>query len=203
MTFIDARLPEQVEINAVRRENEAVEVVRTDGGHEVRNLRHAQPMIEYEVSFPTGGFDATVTEAVYAMWRASRGGLYAFRFRDWDSKNSTLTDEVIGTGDGAETEFQIARTHTVGGVSAVRNITRPASDETWLVKFDGVTQGSGYTMDYDTGLITFDSAPGVDVVVSVTGVYDIPVRFDMTYEATGLASFMEHIEALTLMEVKE
>ena len=201
MTFINERLPQQVEIRAVRREREAVEVVKTDGGHEVRNLRHSQSLFEYEVSFPPGAYDNTVTQAVYDMWRASRGGLYAFRFRDWDSKNNTLSDEVIGTGDGTNKVFQITQTHTVGGVSSVRNITRPVSPFT--VKKDGVTTGSGYSIDYATGILTFTTAPAADVVVSVSGLFDIPVRFDMTYEATGMASFLEHIDTMTLLEVKE
>lgn len=201
MTFIDSRLPQQVEINAVRREREPVDVVRTDGGFEVRNVRHAQGLFEYDVSFPPDGFEASVTEVVYAMWRASRGGLYAFRFRDWDPKNNTLTDEVIGTGDGTTTAFQITQTHTIGGVSSVRNITRPVA--AFTVKKDGVVQGSGYSIDYSTGILTFTAAPALDVEISVSGTYDIPVRFDLTFEATGMASFLEHIETLTLIEVKE
>lgn len=201
MTFINSRLPEEVEINAVRRERERIDVVRTDADYEVRNARHAQGLFEYEISFPAGDYDDSIIDGVYDMWRASRGGLYAFRFRDWDTKNSTLTDEVIGTGNGVTTVFQITQTHTVGGVSSVRNITRPVASFT--VKKDGVTTLAGYSIDYSTGLLTFTVAPANAVVVSVSGVYDIPVRFDMTYEATGMTGFLEHIESLTLLEVKE
>jgi uncharacterized protein (TIGR02217 family) len=190
-----------VEINAVRREREPVEIVKTDGGHEVRNVRHAQGLFEYDISFPTGDYDGTIIAAVKDMFKASRGGLYAFRFRDWDPENHLLTDEVIGTGNGSETEFQITKTWTVGGQSQVRNITRPVSPLT--VKKDGVTTGSGYSIDYATGILTFDVAPANAVVVSVSGTYDIPVRFDLTFQATGLASFLEHIDTLTLIEVKE
>ena len=201
MSFIDARLPEDVEINAVRREREPVDIVQTDGGFEVRNVRHAQGVFEYDVSFPTGGYEDAVLLAVYQMWRASRGGLYAFRFRDWDSKNSTLTDEVIGSGDGSTRTFQITQTHTVGGISSVRHITRPVAPFT--VKINGATISSGYSIDYATGVLTFTNAPVLDAAVSVSGAYDIPVRFDLTYEATGLTGFLEHIESLTLVEVKE
>lgn len=201
MTFINVRLPLQVEINAVRREREPVEIVKTDGGYEVRNVRHAQGLYEYDVSFPAGDYDSTTIAAVKDMFKASRGGLYAFRFRDWDKENNTLTDEVIGTGNGVKTAFQITKTWTVGGQSQVRNVTRPVSSYT--VKKDGVTAVSGYSIDYSTGILTFTSAPANGVVVSVSGVYDIPVRFDLTFQATGMASFLEHIDTLTLLEVKE
>lgn len=200
MTFINERLPQQVEINAVRREREAVDVVRTDGGFEVRNVRHAQAAFEYDISFPHGAYDDAIISAVYDMWRASRGGLYAFRFRDWDVKNNTLASEAIGTGDGATTVFQITQSYTVGGVTASRNITRPVSP--LLVSKDGVTI-SGYSIDYTTGLLTFTTAPAAGEVIAVSGEYDIPVRFDMIYEATGYSSFLEHVDGLTLIEVKE
>jgi uncharacterized protein (TIGR02217 family) len=200
MTFINTRLPTQVEINAVRREREPVDIVKTDGGYEVRNARHATGLFEYELTYPTAGYSDTVSKAVKDMFKASRGGLYPFRFRDWDPENNTLTDEVIGTKNGSQTAFQIIKTWTVGGQSQVRRITRPVSPLT--VKLDGVTTGSGYSIDYATGILTFSSGAGSQVV-SVSGTYDIPVRFDLTFQATGLASFLEHIDGLTLIEVKE
>lgn len=201
MTFINERLPQSIENSAKRIEREPVEVVRTDGGFEVRNVRHAQGLFEYDIDFGPNEYEETDQEAVYAMWRASRGGLYAFRFRDWDPKNNMLTNEVIGTGDGSDLTFQITQTFTVGGVSSVRNITRPVSPMT--VKKDGVTVGSGYSIDYATGILTFVAAPANGVVVSVTGEFDIPVRFDMTLEATGLYAHLEQFETIHLVEVKE
>lgn len=200
MTFINVRLPTQVEINAVRRETEPVDIVKTDGGFEVRNARHATGLFQYDVSFPAGDYDGTIIKAVKDMFKASRGGLYPFRFRDWDPENHLLTNEVIGTKNGSQTAFQITKTWTVGGQSQVRNITRPVSPLT--VKLDGVTTGSGYSIDYATGILTFSSGAGSQVV-SVSGVYDIPVRFDLSFQATGMASFLEHIDSLTLVEVKE
>jgi uncharacterized protein (TIGR02217 family) len=201
MSFINVRLPTQVEINAVRREREPVEIVTTDAKFEVRNVRHAQGLFEYDISFPTQDYDGTIIAAVKDMFKASRGGLYAFRFRDWDPENHLLSDEVIGTGTGALTTFQITKTWTVGGQSQVRNITRPVSALT--VKVNSVTQVSGYSIDYATGILTFSVAPANGLSVSVSGTYDIPVRFDLTFQATGLASVLEHIDTLTLLEVKE
>lgn len=200
MTFIDQRLPQEVEINAVRRETEpGTTIVKTDSGHEVVNIRHAQNLLAYDIGYPTSDFDGSIAVAVKEMWKASRQGI-AFRFRDWDPINSVLEDEVIGTKDGVTTAFQITKTWTVGGQSQVRNITRPVSP--LVVKLDGVVTGSGYTIDYATGILTFSSATGTQEI-SVSGLYDIPVRFESGFEATALASFLEHIESLSLIEVRE
>jgi uncharacterized protein (TIGR02217 family) len=201
MSFIDERLPMEVEIGAMRREMEDLRIVRTDSGHEVRNARQAQGWFEYDISFPTGEFDSATIAAVKRMFKASRGGLYAFRFRDWDSENNTLTDEVIGTGDGSDTTFQITHSWTAGGETYTRNITRPVSAIT--VKLDGVTQVGGYSVSYSTGIITFTPAVSNGVEVSVSGTYDIPVRFDRSLESQAPTGWLEHIEGITLIEVRE
>lgn len=200
MTFINSRLPVEVEINATRRETEpGTSIVKTDSGHEVVNIRHAQNQLAYDISYPTDDYTGQVAAAVKAMWKASRGGI-PFLFRDWDPVNSELTNEVIGVKDGTTTKFQITKTWTVGGQSQVRKITRPVSPI--VVKLNGVVLNSGYTVDYTTGIITFSSPTGTETI-SVSGTYDIPVRFDGGYEATGLAAFLEHIDNLTLIEVPE
>lgn len=200
MQFINERLPQEVEVNAIRREREDIAVVRTDGGFEVRNARHSESRFEYDISFPAGGFEDSVIEAVYDLFRASRGGLHVFRFRDWDPKNNSLTDEAIGVGDGATTIFQITQSHVVGGVTASRTIRLPCEPVT--VKVDGVEQASGVSVDTTTGEVIFDSAPANESEVCVSCAYDIPVRFDLSYQATALASFLEHIDSLALVEVK-
>jgi uncharacterized protein (TIGR02217 family) len=200
MTFIDQRLPEQVEINATRRESEpGTTIVKTDGGFEVANIRHAQNELAYDISYPASDYDGTIALAVKEMWKASRGAI-AFRFRDWDPVNSALEDEVIGSKDGVTTAFQITKTWTVGGQSQVRNVTRPVSP--LVVKLNGVVTGAGYSINYATGVLTFSSPTGTQAI-SVSGLYDIPVRFEGSFEATGMAEFLEHIETLALVEVKE
>jgi len=201
MSFIDERLPLEVSINAVRREIEDIEIVTTDGGFEVRNIRSSCNIFEYDITYPPGGFDDAVLEDVIRMWKASRGGAYAFRFTDWDEKNNSLTAEVIGTGNGSRTAFQITKTWTEDGQSQIRNITRPRSAVS--VFKDGVLQVSGFTVDYDTGIVTFSAAPANGVVVSITGLYDIPVRFTSVLEAVGRASFLEELSTFTLREIRE
>jgi uncharacterized protein (TIGR02217 family) len=41
-----------------------------------------------------------------------------------------------------------------------------------------VVQGSGFTVDLTTGIVTFSSAPGAGVVVSADCDFDVPARFD-------------------------
>ena len=47
-----------------------------------------------------------------------------------------------------------------------------------LIALDGIPQSSGFSVDDATGVVTFDSAPGVGVAVTAGFKFDVPVRFD-------------------------
>lgn len=199
MTFLNQRLPSKVELGAVRRDAEDIEIVTTDGGWETRNARHSQSLLEFEISFPTAKVGDETRAAVIALYKAARGKLRTFRFRDYSDYQ--LTDELIGLGDGVTTAFQIKKSWTVDGVTESRRITRPVSP--FVVKLGGVVQSAGYAIDYSTGILTFTGAPSVAEAVRVTGQFDLPVRFDTPLTSTMVTGSLEHIDTLTLREVRE
>lgn len=59
----------------------------------------------------------------------------------------TVTNEDVGTGDGTTTTFTLANT--------------PVLEDSETIYIDGVVQnrGTDYTIDYDTGVVTFTTAP--------------------------------------------
>lgn len=83
MTDLGMTLPKAVEQGAIRTDTYEVEIVETDGGSEVRNLRHARNKRRYEVSFPTSKRDDATYLAVLRLWAAAKGKLYSFQFTDW------------------------------------------------------------------------------------------------------------------------
>lgn len=83
MSHLAMRLPEEVEIGCVRTDDYEVEIVETDGGHEVRNLRHANSKRRYEVSFPTSLRDGAVYQEVLNLYAAAKGKLHSFDLQDW------------------------------------------------------------------------------------------------------------------------
>jgi len=201
MSFVDIMLPQKVMINSVRREIEDVEIVTTVGGFETRNIATAQSVFAYDISITPGDYDDETIEAVHKLYKVCRGKTYGFRFRDWDVKNRILDGEVIGTGDGVETDFQITKSWTLDGQTHSRKVTRPVS--AIQVFKDGAAQSAGFTVNYDTGVITFSAAPSNGVVISVDGSFDIPVRFDSDLEGTGMSGYMEQYDSLTLREIRE
>jgi hypothetical protein len=92
MSHIATQLTENIEIGAVRLHGqEGLEVITTDGGREVRNLRAEDEARRWEISIPTVATDGDTTDydAVIAMWVASERGLHTFNFRCF------VDDEVV------------------------------------------------------------------------------------------------------------
>jgi uncharacterized protein (TIGR02217 family) len=199
MAFIDQRLPTKVELNAVRHDDEDIEIVTTDGGWETRNARQASSLRSWDISFPAGFYDDATIAAVIAMYKAARGKLHSFRFKD--PVENAVADAQFGIGDGATTTFPLIIPYTAGSETFERAITRPISPI--IIKKDGVVAGSGYSVNYATGVVTFSPAPSVGVVLSWSGAYDVPVRFDSALEMTALTIRLAHVETLTIKEVRE
>lgn len=85
MTHLANYLPSSVEQGAIRIDDYTVEVVTTDGGYEVRNLRHANNKRRFEISFPTAKRDDAVYQAVLLLYAEAKGKLHSFSFTDWST----------------------------------------------------------------------------------------------------------------------
>lgn len=79
------QLTRNVEISASRRQVWDVEIVKTDGGHEVRNTRWSEPLRAFDVALPPCTRDNADYEAVKQMWIDSEGGTHTFDFYDYTS----------------------------------------------------------------------------------------------------------------------
>lgn len=145
-------------------------------GHVIRANRWGRPLGRYDVS--TGLQDQNNLTDVLQLFHVTEGPLKAFRYKDWADFNTsglgyddysvadlTNSDVEIGTGDGVETEFQLIKeysvpTHAGGTVTVQRNITLPRRNTvTIAVNGTAQTETTHYTVDYDTGLVTFVTAP--------------------------------------------
>ena len=129
-------------------------------------------------------------DTVLDFFHAMRGRLHGFRFKDWSDwksngmdrgVNVTNTDQSIGTGDGATTDFQLSLTYTAGSQSYVRNITKPVAGSV-VVAVDGVSQTytTNWTIDTTTGIVTFTAGhiPTAGQAITAGFEFDVPVRFD-------------------------
>jgi len=123
---------------------------------------------------------------VLSFYLAREGGLHGFRFKDW-SDYSTGTDgwdaaafgdEVIGTGDGTTTQFQLVKRYTSGGETKVRTIKKPVSGTVKSgVATTAKVEGVDFTVDHTTGIITYAVAPTLGQQVTAGCEFDVPCVF--------------------------
>lgn len=139
------------------------------GGFESANLDWSQPKGEWQIGDRTGDYclDLPEYEYLYGFWMARRGSFEGFRYKDWG--DFELQDELIGVGDGVKTAFQITKTYG----SFVRTLKKIASGMTW---YGGSLKPSA-TIDLNTGLLTFATAPTVGQKITVTGEFHVAVKF--------------------------
>lgn len=194
------------------------DVVMVDSGYENRNGRWRQPLLRVDAAL---GVDSLETlSALEHFFRLVYGKREAFLFehpRDCQSSDPvsaaaqqmpavTKDDQIIGTGDAIEVAFQLGKTYTVTDIDAVdatefRPITKPQA-ATVLIALDGVLQGSGWTLDDDTGIVTFSAAPGSSVVVTAGFKYWIPMRFDTDEMSTNLRDYGTGSVSIPMVEVR-
>ncbi len=197
--FSDERFPEDIAYGSAGGPVFSTVITTNAGGYEKRNRNWAQARNVYNVAH--GIKNQTQLDALIAFFRARAGRWQAFRFKDWSDYR--LIGQVIGTGDGSTTQFQLIKTYSSGSETYTRPITRPVAG-VMDVFLDGVLQISGVVVDATTGLVTFSAAPGSGVPISVDGEFDVPVRFETDQltarlDDAGLYSWGD----IPLVEVRE
>lgn len=181
-------------------------VVELSGGTEQRIARWNGARRRYNARIGIRGQEDV--SDLLEFYIARRGAENGFRWKDWTDYTTASDhrsapddeDEQIGTGDGSTTTFQLVKTYTSGGVTRTRNLTKPVSGTT-VVALDGVAQASGWTVDTTTGIVTFSTAPGTDVVITAGCEFDVPVRFGEELDEAALQVQQDDYAAETLPDI--
>ena len=223
MGFQNTRLQTNVNFGTRGAPNFSTGIFVNDAGAETRVGRWTAPLREYEADFSD-----RLQYHIYDLLQffiAMNGPLHSFRFKDWTDYATTSNgtthlpdvtgsiptvsnaDVVIGTGDGSETDFTLAKEYvdTPAAITRTRLLQKPVSG-TVTVAIDGVakTEGVDYTVNYTTGVVTFGSAVTNLLDVTAGCEFDVEVRFgdDTNFDITknGYATASTR---LTLVEQRD
>ena len=187
MSFVEIRFPDDISYGSSGGPEYATDVVATESGYEQRNINWEAARARYNVAH--GVKTQAQLNALIAFFRARKGRAIGFRFKDWaDFEGIGVT---LGTGTGAQTQFQLIKRYSSGGVEEVRMITKPVAGTAKLY-LNSVLQSSGVSVDTQTGMVTFSAAPGSGVAVSADFEFDVPVRFDTDRLSASLDAYGVH-----------
>jgi len=181
--FHETRFPDKIARGAQGGPERRTDIVAMSSGFEERNQRWAHSKRTYDVGY--GVKNVSELFEILEFFEERRGQLHGFRFKDFMDYNSTnpknalsLDDQVIAAGDGSTTDFQVYKTYGSVYSPYVREIKKLVSG-TLLVGVNGLLQTitTDYTVDLDTGIVTFNFAPANGAVISCGYEFDVPVRF--------------------------
>jgi uncharacterized protein (TIGR02217 family) len=210
MNFLESpRFPDNISYGSKGGPEFNTTVVQVDSGYEHANINWLYPLADYDVSY--GVRKRTDLYDLIKFFRVMYGRAYRFRYKDWadfkshhgDQITQAISDidQIIGTGDGIETVYQLIKTYDEGVFLSLRLIKKPVVG-TVVIAFDGTPQPSGWTCDYTTGEITFSSAPGNGVVVTAGFEFDVPCRFTSDKIETNYDSYNSLSTSVGIMEVR-
>ncbi|HEY1794922.1 MAG TPA: DUF2460 domain-containing protein [Stellaceae bacterium] len=150
----------------------ATRIQRAVSGRELRALDQPNPSwtwtLSYSVLRDGGGCDELRT--LMGFFLEQQGAFAPFLFVD--PGDNSVSGQALGIGDGSTAAFRLVR--TMGGFA--EPITAP--NVVAKVYVNGVVQSpSGYSVDADTGVVTFAAPPPAGEAVSADFTYYFRVRF--------------------------
>ncbi len=207
MAFHEVRFPTDIALGSSGGPERRTEIAMLGSGFEERNSPWAHSRRRFDAGSGVKTFDDL--HSVVAFFEARAARLNGFRWKDRMDFKSVApsltiadTDQTIGTGDGVVTAFQLTKTYTSGSQSYTRDIKKPVTG-TVVIAVDGTSQGSGWSVDAATGIVTFDTAPANALSVTAGFEFDVPVRFDTDRLDINLANFNAgEIPSIPIIEVR-
>lgn len=150
----------------------------TECGKQYRNSMYSKNLLyEFDMQardilpIDTGNLLGEFNNIINFFICIAQGKLNSFRL-NFPLDNSA-TAQVIGTGDGTTTQFQIIKTYTSGSLSYTRKITKPVVGTVVPHWSSGTFT---FSVDYTTGIITFNTAPASGVIITCDYQFDYLVR---------------------------
>lgn len=195
MAFHDVQFPTNLSYGSAGGPERLTEIVTLANGHEERSTPWAHARRRYDAGFGLRSLDDL--DQLLAFFEARRGQLHAFRWKDWsDYKSCGLTAEItpfdqrIGLGDGVTTQFQLIKRYASGAEFYLRPIRKPVANRV-LVALGGdpKLEGPEFSVETDTGVVTFLIPPDIGADISAGFEFDVPARFDTDSLQTSIAAF--------------
>jgi uncharacterized protein (TIGR02217 family) len=153
--------------------------------------------MQYQFNYPT--FPADDARELVAFFHGRRGKQRAFLMKAWDDFEAE--NEVIGTGDGADTTFQLIKTYDT--VNPWTRTIRHVMPGSLSVTVNNVPATVSSEVN---GLVTLSSPPANGHIVRATFRFYVAVRFendDFDIQMPGPQDIHARVSNLVAREVRE
>lgn len=201
--FYEINFPENISIQSKYYIEYDTQINKSKNGREQRISNRNEPLLYYNV---IGGIKTKEEiDSIIKLFKLVKGRTIGFRFKDW--LDYSVTNQIIGVGDGKTTEFQLVKTYTVilnnENITYIRKITKPVKS-TVSIFVNGVNYNDNLVIDYTNGKIIFKNPVPLNEIITANFEFDVPVRFDNdTLEISMKNVNSGEINNIKLIEVVE
>lgn len=198
MSYLNIEFPDCIAMGAVGGPGWFTDVTANQGGWEQRNQVWSYAKQAYDIS--TAVKSVEDYRLVLAHFNEMRGRVHSFPFKDFLDYEVAEEEGVLVITEDPDV-FQLAKRY--GDLNPyLRKITRPVAPQIYN---DGVLMAGGYTLDLETGLISFAGTVGN---ITWAGEFRVPVRYGVdrlpgqVVNSNGTSLFVQ-ATSIGLMEVRE
>jgi uncharacterized protein (TIGR02217 family) len=181
-------------------------IQRAASGRELRALDYPYPLWQFALVYdflrddPAAGFDELRT--LVGFFLLCQGAFGTFLFRD--PSDCQAAGQQIGVANASTTVFQLQR--TMGAKLPGGGFFEPivAPNVVSAVYLNGVVQDpSAYSVDPESGMVAFNTAPGSELIVSADFTYYFRCRFvDDKYDFENFMDRLWQLKKLTFISVR-
>ena len=211
MNFHNIRFPLEIAFGSSGGPERRTDIITLASGHEERNTQWRSSRRRYNAGYGVRSLD-DIHEIIH-FFEARRGRLHGFRWRDpmdWKScapsAQPSITDQVIGVGDGTKKTFPLIKTYRSAISSWERIITKPVLGTVKVANAGRVLiEEIDFTVNFITGEIIFNDQhiPANGARITAGFEFDVPVRFDTDYLEIDLTAFHAgQIPEIPLVEIR-
>lgn len=204
--FLEERLPVCVRMGNSYADEYTVEITQTANRGEYRRLVQQYPVRIFNIRYTRE--TSVLWDQILSLYHRCYGMFAGFRVKvDDDFSTNNLTgiptaldfplDEITATTFQLQTYYGLGGSAITIGLPS-RLIYKPVSG-TVKIAVAGVEQFAGWTVDYTTGIVTFD----VDPSGTVTGgcEFDIPCRFNSRIDVRSMATHVRETSEIEIIEL--
>lgn len=167
MSFSEERLDLGYDYGTVATITTKTSIIESKNGTEQRTPQWYQPLLQFNIGERSEINDQL--DQLIAFYQARKGAYQGFRFKDW----SDYQFSTIITLD-ANKQAQLFKAYSVAGFTVKRPLIKIVPGSI-LVSVGNSPVTTGWTVNFNTGIITFDQVQTEPIQVS--GEFDVPVRF--------------------------
>ena len=181
-------------------------IQRAVSGRELRALDYPYPLWQFALVYdflrdnPAAGYDEL--RSLLGFFMLCQGAFGTFLFQD--PSDCKVAGQEIGTGNASTTVFQLQRAMgaALSGGGFLEPITAP--NLVSAIYLNGITQDStSYSVDPGTGLVTFETAPGSGLIITVDFTYYFRCRFtEDKYDFENFMFRLWQLKKLTFISVR-